>query len=94
MLIGITLAGNKLTSTNEGVIISSTNIQINSMMYFDPPFAQIRSRNDGTDIANALLNAINVKAIHPMYEKKKARTPVTLHHVSPNTHSSPKYKLV
>ena len=77
----------------EGIIISSTNIQVESMIYFDPPFIQIRSKNEGDNIANALDNAINVNAIHPTYANMNAKMAVILHNISPNIHCSPKYKL-
>ena len=81
------------TSMKQGIISSNTNIQMDSMINFDPPFVHIRSKNEGATSASALLNAINVKAIQPTYANTKARVAVILHHVSPNIHCSPKYKL-
>jgi hypothetical protein len=53
------------TSKKEGNRISKTNIQINSMIRFDPPPLQTFFQTSAFTKANALLNAINASAIQP-----------------------------
>lgn len=69
---------------NDGIINNITKIQTNTIAHFDFTFEQNLSNTWGADIDNALLSAINAKAIQSTYANMKAKDMEATHHISPN----------